>query len=118
MTNQRLVRHDYQVSLSSWNADFPDPVNFLAAWRRDAGTTNVVGYANADYDRQLDEAAGLLDPVTRLAKLADAERTLLRDYAILPYGFVNERTLVAERVVGWQENALGIHLSRYLALAP
>ena len=113
----RLVRHDYQVAISSWNADFPDPWNFLAAWRRDAGTTNVVAYGNADYEAALDRAEALLDGPARMAGLAAAERLLLDDFAILPYGFGNDRTLVAGRVGGWQANALSIHLSRYLSVA-
>ena len=112
----RLVRHDYQVSISSWNADFPDPWNFLAAWRRDAGTTNVIAYRNADYDAALDRAESQLDGPARMAGLAAAERLLLDDFAILPYGFASERTLVGASVAGWQANAQGIHLSRYLSV--
>ncbi|GGF05678.1 ABC transporter substrate-binding protein [Aliidongia dinghuensis] len=112
----RLVDHDYDVALSSWSADFPDPWNFLAAWRTGAGNANVVGYRNAAYDRLLDEAAALLEPASRLARLAAAERVLLDDCAILPYGFESESSLVAARVTGWQPNELGIHLSRYLGV--
>ncbi|MDB5359302.1 MAG: peptide transporter substrate-binding protein [Rhodospirillales bacterium] len=112
----RLIRHDYQISLSSWNADFPDPWNFLAAWRRDAGTTNVIAYRNAGYEAALDRAQNLLDPAPRMAQLAAAERLLLDDYAILPYGFGSDRALVAAAASGWQANALGIHLSRYMSL--
>jgi hypothetical protein len=45
-----------------------------------------------------------------------AERLLLDDYAILPYGFGSDRTLVGAAVTGWQGNAQGIHLSRYMAM--
>ena len=116
VVNSRLIRHDYQISLSSWNADFPDPWNFLAAWRRDAGTTNVIAYQNADYDAALDRAESLLDPAARMAQLAAAERLLLDDAVILPYGFGSDRTLVAPAVGGWQANVQGIHLSRYMTL--
>ena len=118
IVNSRLIRHDYELSLSSWNADFPDPWNFLAGWRRDAGTTNVVGYDNPAYDAALDQAESLLDPAARMAGLAAAERLLLDDDVILPYGFGSDRTLVAGGVMGWQANAQGIHLSRYLSLSP
>jgi oligopeptide transport system substrate-binding protein len=118
VVTSRLIRHDYEISLSSWNADFPDPWNFLMAWRRDAGTTNVIGYANADYEAALDKAESLLDPPARMAGLAAAERLLMADAAILPYGFGSDRTLVGPRVMGWQANAQGIHLSRYMRLSP
>jgi len=113
----RLVRHDYQISISSWNADFPDPWNFLAGWRRDAGTTNVIAYQNPDYEAALDQAETLLEPAPRMAQLAAAERVLLEDDVILPYGFGSDRTLVAPAVGGWQPNVLGIHLSRYMKLS-
>ena len=117
VVNARLIRHDYAISLSSWNADFPDPWNFLAAWRRDAGTTNVIAYANPAYEAALDRAETLLDPPARMAQLAAAERLLLDDDAILPYGFGSDRTLVGAAVTGWQANAQGIHLSRYMGAA-
>jgi oligopeptide transport system substrate-binding protein len=117
VVNSRLIRHDYQISLSSWNADFPDPWNFLAAWRRDAGTTNVIAYQNPAYDAALDQAESLLDPAPRMAQLAAAERLLLDDDVILPYGFGSDHTLVATAVGGWQANVLGIHLSRYMTLS-
>ncbi|HEV2676123.1 MAG TPA: peptide ABC transporter substrate-binding protein [Aliidongia sp.] len=112
----RLVRHEYDLALSSWSADFPDPWNFLAPWRSDAGTANVVGYSNPAFDRLLDEASLLLDPAARMARLAAAEQVLLADDAILPYGFESENSLVDPRISGWQPNELGIHLSRYLAI--
>jgi oligopeptide transport system substrate-binding protein len=118
VVTSRLVDHDYDLALSSWNADFPDPWNFLAAWRADAGNANVVGYRNAAYDRLLDEATALLDPAARLERLAAAERVLLGDAAILPYGFESESSLVARRIAGWQANELGLHLSRYLSVTP
>ena len=113
----RLVHHDYDLALSSWNADFPDPSNFLAPWRADAGTANVVGYRNPTFDRLLDEAALLLEPAARLARSASAEQVLLDDCVLLPYGFESENSLVNPRLSGWQPNELGIHLSRYLAIA-
>jgi ABC-type oligopeptide transport system substrate-binding subunit len=116
VVTSRLVRHDYEISLSSWNADFPDPWNFLMAWRRDAGTTNVIGYANPAYEAALDKAEALLDPAPRMSGLAAAEQLLLDDAAVLPYGFGSDRTLVGSRVAGWQANAQGLHLSRYLKL--
>lgn len=117
VVNARLVRHDYQVSLSSWNADFPDPWNFLAAWRRDAGTTNVIAYQNDTYEAALDRAETLLDPAARMTQLAAAEQLLLDDETILPYGFGSDRTLVGATVTGWQANAQGIHLSRYIGVS-
>ena len=118
VVTSRLVRHDYDVALSSWNADFPDPWNFLASWRADAGNANVVGYRNPAFDRLIDEATLLLDPKARLTRLAAAERVLLDDCALLPYGFESESSLVNPQVSGWQPNELGVHLSRYLMIRP
>ena len=118
VVTDRLVRHDYDLALSSWNADFADPWNFLTGWRADAGNANVLGYRNPTFDRLLDEATLLLDAEPRMARLAAAEQILLDDDALLPYGFESESSLVNPQVSGWQPNELGIHLSRYLALRP
>ena len=53
--------------LLGWEADFPDPSNFLIVLlhSRSRGTNNNAFYANPEVDRLLDEAEPLLEPGRR-----------------------------------------------------
>lgn len=69
-----------------WEADFPDPSNFLDVLfnSRNIGTNNNAFYANPDVDRLLDQAATLVDPVPRLRLLHDAEVRIVQDAPWVP----------------------------------
>jgi len=82
------VRHPGMVPLFllGWEADFPDPSNFLIVLlhSRSRGTNNNAFYANPDVDRLLDEAEPLLEPRRRLGLFHDAEALVMRDAPWVP----------------------------------
>ena len=82
------VRHPGMVPLFllGWEADFPDPSNFLIVLlhSRSRGTNNNAFYANPTVDRLLDEAEPLLEPGRRLRLFHDAEVLIMRDAPWVP----------------------------------
>ncbi|TMA58028.1 MAG: ABC transporter substrate-binding protein [Deltaproteobacteria bacterium] len=82
------VRHPGMVPLFllGWEADFPDPSNFLIVLlhSRSRGTNNNAFYANPEVDRLLDEAEPLLEPGRRLPLFHDAEVMIMRDAPWVP----------------------------------
>src|SRR2546428_1517368 len=82
------VRHPGVVPLFllGWEADFPDPSNFLIVLlhSRSRGTNNNAFYANPTVDRLLDEAEPLLEPGRRLRLFHDAEVLIMRDAPWVP----------------------------------
>jgi peptide/nickel transport system substrate-binding protein/oligopeptide transport system substrate-binding protein len=82
------IRHPGMVPLFllGWEADFPDPSNFLTVLlhSRSRDTNNNTFYANAKVDRLLDAADRLLDPVRRLQLFHAAETRILRDAPWVP----------------------------------
>jgi ABC-type transport system substrate-binding protein len=82
------VRHSGMVPvfLLGWEADFPDPSNFLTVLlhSRSRDTNNNSFYANPDVDRLLDEAEPLLDPARRFALFHEAEARIMRDAPWVP----------------------------------
>jgi ABC-type oligopeptide transport system substrate-binding subunit len=72
--------------LLGWEADFPDPSNFLTVLlhSRSRDTNNNTFYANPDVDRILDEADPLLDPVRRFALFHEAEVRIMQDAPWVP----------------------------------
>ena len=82
------VRHPGIVPLFllGWEADFPDPSNFLTVLlhSRSRDTNNNTFYANSDVDRLLDEAEPLLDPARRFPLFHQAETLIMRDAPWVP----------------------------------
>ncbi|TMA38718.1 MAG: ABC transporter substrate-binding protein [Deltaproteobacteria bacterium] len=82
------VRHPGMAPLFllGWEADFPDPSNFLIVLlhSRSRGTNNNAFYANPEVDRLLDEAEPLLEPGRRLPLFHDAEVMIMRDAPWVP----------------------------------
>jgi oligopeptide transport system substrate-binding protein len=113
-------RHDRQkwdVVRLAWTADYDDASSFLDILRANS-SNNGTGYSNPLFDKLMDEAAKTSDPDTRRGFLADAERSMLEDYPIIPlYYFVSKR-LVKPYVLGVKPNLLDRIASKELSLLP
>ncbi|MFN8543470.1 MAG: ABC transporter substrate-binding protein [Candidatus Binatia bacterium] len=82
------VRHPGTVPLFllGWEADFPDPSNFLTVLLHSAGrrANNHTFYASPHVDRLLDAAGAAIDPARRLRLFGMAETRILRDAPWVP----------------------------------
>lgn len=67
--------------INGWTADFPDPIDQLATQWHSASPTNRTHWRNPGFDRLMERARGLADPVARNALYREAE-ALLRDQAV------------------------------------
>jgi oligopeptide transport system substrate-binding protein len=106
----------FQTALSSWIADFDDPLTFLALFRSDTGAQNYGDYRNPAYDRLLDAAEQQPDARRRAALLAKAEQLMLNDEAVAPIYFGVSRNLVSPKVTGWVGNLGNWHRARWLCV--
>jgi oligopeptide transport system substrate-binding protein len=107
----------YDVSRSSWFADYPDASSFLEVFLS-GGENNRTGWSNARYDELVRGAASERDADARFAALEEAERILLEELPILPvYGYVTQN-LVNPRLTGFHENALDEHCPKTWRLSP
>jgi peptide/nickel transport system substrate-binding protein len=71
-------RHDYDIIVSAWWSDFPDPAgNLLATFH--TGAWNPANYHNPEVDRLLDEQSALLDPAKRADLLIQAQALIMDD---------------------------------------
>ena len=96
-----------------WSADYIDAEAFLALFAT-SHPQNVARHANADYDALLQAAALQSDGAARSAKLAQAERLLLTDAAVIPIFHRVAKRLVKPYVEGVAANPLGHLHSRHL----
>jgi ABC-type transport system substrate-binding protein len=85
--------------LLGWEADFPDPSNFLEVLfhSKHIGSNNNTNYQDPAVDAKLDAAGRTLDPKTREDLLHDAEEHIVADapwiilYHPVSYRIVNQR---------------------------
>jgi oligopeptide transport system substrate-binding protein len=109
-----LQRGDFQVGLTDWIADYPDPTNFLDLMRSDQPASNYAGWADLEYDRLLRLARAERDPLRRARLLQAAEVRLLQAAPIAPL-FVNpSHNLVSPRLTGWADNLDDVHPKRWV----
>jgi oligopeptide transport system substrate-binding protein len=113
----RLRSRDFAVARSSTFSLYDDAYAYL----NQLGTrspTNWTGYGNPRYDALLGEANSAADEATRHARFQAAERLLHADMPLLPIYYYQGKLLVAPRVQGWWDGAIGTPPSRYLSLRP
>ena len=124
----RLVREEFRVLLAnvragdvtqvyrgSWIADFAEPDSFLGILVGD-NPVNGTGWADAEYDRLLQEAAATPDPERRMRMLARAEARIQEQAPLMPLYFYVSKKLVKPYVRGIEDNPLNIHPSRFVSL--
>jgi oligopeptide transport system substrate-binding protein len=111
----RDERDRWDVLSHGWNADYPDPGNFLGVFVR-ASAQNDAHFGDAEYERLMAAAAADADGARRLETLAAAERRLLAEYAVAPLYFVVTRRLVKPRVEGAILAPMNHNYSKYLSL--
>lgn len=110
----RDQRSEWDSMRFSWIGDYNDPTTFLDIFRSDS-PQNLPRYVNPYYNEQLDKAA-TISGSTRLEQLREAEQVLIDDYAIAPLYFYVSKHLVKPSVVGFEDNVLDRHMSKYLSI--
>ncbi len=85
---------EYQISASTWIADFNDPVNYLDLFTTNS-SFNDPNFENEEYDDLISGAKSEEDPEPRMEMLRDAERLLLdEEAAIAPVYYAESASLV------------------------
>lgn len=108
---------DFDITRAGWIGDYSDPQNFLFLFESDNLGFNYPRWANADYDALMDKAAVTTDLKERAGILRQAEELFLKDVPAIPILYYSSRSLVSDKLSGWEDNLLNRHLTRYLALA-
>lgn len=106
LQNQQTL--GYTIAFSAWVGDFADPATFLDLFAGGGGN-NWTGWADADYDRLLQEAARTHDSAARFALFQRAESRLLDLSPITPLFFGARTYLIHPAVKHWEPALLGFH---------
>ena len=75
---------DFELLYSSWIADYPDPLTFLETFTTTGKFGSNTGYANAKYNKLVNEAKNSLTLEESWNKYGQAEKILLNDAYISP----------------------------------
>ncbi len=103
---QRAV--DYDISRSSWIADYPDPATFLTLFTSDSPNSRT-GWSDSQYDRLVALALAETNPELRMQLWQQAEKILLERGPVLPLWSMTSGNLVSEEVTGYHPNPLDQH---------
>ncbi|SDY86863.1 peptide ABC transporter substrate-binding protein [Bacillus sp. 166amftsu] len=78
-------KKEYEMSLSRWLPDYPDPMTYLEVFISESGVNNT-GYANLEYDSLIKKIKMELgnDEKARWKAMQDAEKMLLDEAVIAP----------------------------------
>jgi oligopeptide transport system substrate-binding protein len=102
---------DYDVSRSSWIADYIDPGTFLEIFTS-GNENNRTGWANPEYDTLIAEALATYGRGKRDALFREAEQLLLDERPFIPIFFYSSQNLVSPRLGGFTGNILNEHFAK------
>lgn len=106
----RVVRQrKYQIALWSLTTTTDRPDIFFRAQMCGQLRENVTGYCNTEVDALLFAGMKEADAAKRSGAFRQAERLILQDMPAISLYVPKRRTLVSDRLVGWQDNASGRH---------
>ncbi len=109
------TKQGYQIAAAGWIADFVDPLSFVGLGSNAASSTpNYTNFSDPVIETLLDNAESEPDPQQRMVLLSEAEQRILDSHAHLSLVTISLISLVSDRIGGWQDNPLGVNLSKYL----
>ena len=106
----RMTSGDYELAVIGWQADSPDPNDFLAALlgSESIGATNRSRYRRAEMDALLKRGRMLAGPQERAAVYREAQVLFQREMPFVPLYHVSVFTAYSRKLHGLQVGATGL----------
>lgn len=117
MHHAAMHQGDFDVARAGWTADYDDALTFLEPLTS-TSTNNYGAYNNRHYDELIQKAIRTLDTHERRQLLESAEHQAMQDYAVMPLLAALSRNLINPALLGYEDNPLDVHLSRWLHPKP
>lgn len=104
----RMGQQNYQIGLTRWYADYPDPSTYLDMWTT-TSTMNYGQYSNSEYDALAEKMNGelALNEQERIKAMGEMEKLVLEDAAICPLYQLASCNL-QNTDYNWVKNAAGV----------
>lgn len=103
----RLNKHDYQIGIGSWFADFRDPLSFLEVFKLKENGTNNTQWQNEQYGALLNQSSQMTQRLEREKVLKAAEEILVKDMPIVPLFYASYNYVQKPVVKGIYFSELG-----------
>ena len=110
---QKQKTGEYDLAAAGWIGDYLDPTTFLDMWTEGNGNNNT-NWADATYEKYLEEASQMADPQARFDKLAKAEELLLEAAPIIPIFWFDTSYFIDTRVSNWNPLLLNNHPYKFV----
>lgn len=110
-----LRTRNYAVARSSTFSLYDDPYAFLQQYGSQS-PTNWAGWRSPAYDQLLEQANAAVDAAERTRLLLEAEAMIADEVPLIPIYYYQGKVLVAPRVKGWWDGAIGTPPSRFLSV--
>jgi len=112
----RMSQLDYELAISGWIGDYPDPTTFLDMWKKGDGN-NRTGWSSSDYEALLAKAEQTKNPKERIKTLEKAEALFLSELPIIPIYWYTTNYLMHTSVKGWHPLLLNSHPYKFVDLS-
>jgi oligopeptide transport system substrate-binding protein len=96
------------VARAGWVGDYVDPFTFLSQFYTQTNDSST-GWWNQKYDKLLEEANNIADPMKRFEKMAEAEYLMISDQPIIPLSTSGTSWMKKPYVKGMYPNAGTMH---------
>lgn len=106
---------DYDVARAGWIADYKDPETFLGISRKASGN-NYSNYNSPKFEELMSKAAAAGgNPEERMKILSEAERVLIDEVGQIPLLYYSYKNIVSKNLVGFVDNVMDVHPSRFIS---
>jgi oligopeptide transport system substrate-binding protein len=107
----RYHRHEFQIAIYGWGADYNDPQDFLDVLFQSQSPENGIAYSNPAVDSALAKAGVEKDNATRLKQYQDIEKMILSDLPAIPlWQNLKSHILVKPYVQGFVLKPLDVNI--------
>ena len=103
----QLKKHDYQLGIGSWYADFRDPISFLEIFKLKNNGTNNTQWENPDFIAFLDKSGRSANADDRNWHLKEAERVIIGEMPVVPLFYASYNYVKNPSVKGVYFSELG-----------
>jgi ABC-type oligopeptide transport system substrate-binding subunit len=103
-----MQNHQVQFGFEQWEADFPDPYDFLALDLLSSVPGNIGQWSNSHFDDAITQAEQTSGPA-RLALYAQAEQVAVSDVGLLPLDHQTLSVVIPPAVHGVSLSHLGLY---------
>ncbi len=110
-----LRTRNYAVARSSTFSLYDDPNAFLQQYGSQS-PSNWAGWRSSAYDQLLEQANAATDAGDRTRLLLEAEEIIAAEVPLIPIYYYQGKVLVAPRVKGWWDGAIGTPPSSFLSV--